>query len=102
MPRFRVIIHPLADDEAEGARAWYARRSTRASLAFEKALSVAVDGVAINPLLGTPHGRKFRWVKLRRFPYVVYYQVFEEKALVQVLAVAHARRRLNYWRTRSE
>jgi toxin ParE1/3/4 len=40
--------------------------------------------------------RKFT---LHRFPFVIFYQ--EHAAKIQVLAVAHARRRPGYWKTRS-
>jgi hypothetical protein len=38
-------------------------------------------------------------VRLRRFPYILYYHVVDD-SLALVLAVAHARRRPGYWRRR--
>ena len=42
------------------------------------------------------HGARI--VRLRRFPYVVVYLDLTET--VQVIAVAHSKRRPNYWRKR--
>jgi hypothetical protein len=36
-----------------------------------------------------------RWVRLRQFPYVIYYRIDGDKPIV--MAVAHGRRRLGYW-----
>jgi len=42
-----------------------------------------------------------RFIRLRRFPYLLYYERVEA-AVVQVLAVAHGSRRPGYWRRRRE
>ena len=41
------------------------------------------------------------FIRLRRFPYLLYYERVEA-AVVQVLAVAHGSRRPGYWRRRRE
>lgn len=90
----QVEIHPDALAEAEVAVAWYAERSSRAPAAF-------VEDNAIQAILNAPKRwpifeSDFRRVPLFRFPYSV---VYREKSndLVQILAVAHGRRRPDYW-----
>lgn len=58
-----------------------------------------VAGVAVEyPAAGTPVGGGFRWLLTRRFPYAVIYREVRER--IEIMAVAHLRRRPGYWRTR--
>jgi len=48
---------------------------------------------------GTPLGNGFRWVLTRRFRYAVIYRPISEG--IEIMAVAHLRRRPGYWRSRA-
>jgi hypothetical protein len=43
---------------------------------------------------------RFRWMRLRKFPFVIYYEL-RDPALVRIVAVAHAKRRPGYWLRRA-
>ena len=98
MPHFAVEFHPLAADEAEAAGRWYRERNEGASARFQRELERAVDLISERPNTGSPYLGSTRRVLLRRFPFFVVYRVRGDS--VQVLAVAHARRRPGYWRAR--
>ena len=98
MPQFAVEFHLLAADEAEAAERWYRERHEIASARFQRELDRAVDLIAERPKTGSPYLRSTRRVLLRRFPFFVVYRVRGDN--VQIVAVAHARRRPGYWRTR--
>lgn len=97
-----VDLHPLADKELRSAYRWYARYSSTAAQRFQAAVHDVIKRIATAAEQGSPYGQFYRWKRLRRFQYIVYYEI-RDPAPVLIYAVAHARRRLGYWnrRTRS-
>ena len=98
MPQFAVEVHPLAADEAEAAERWYRERNETASTRFRRELDRALDLISERPEAGPLYVGNTRRVLLRRFPFFVVYRVFKER--IQIVAVAHARRRPGYWQER--
>ena len=98
MPR---ALEYLADAlaEAEAAAHWYAERSPSAALAFSEELDAAESAIARLPEAWPPYEAGTRRYLLRRFPFSVVYRV--EPTRIVVVAVAHARRRPSYWRSRT-
>ena len=98
MPQFAVEFHPLAAAEAEAAERWYRERNEVASARFQRELDRAVGLIAERPDIGSSYLGSTKRVLLRRFPFFVVFRVRDEN--VQIIAVAHARRRPGYWRAR--
>jgi len=93
-----VRLHPLAADEAEGARAWYLARNSTVADAFLLELDAAVASIAEGPWRWPRiHGR-FRRYLLHKFPFSVVY--LERPDFIEVVAVAHHRRKPGYWSKR--
>lgn len=84
--------------DAEGAARWYAERSPTAALRFSNELDEAEAAILERPEAWPAAGQGNRHYLLRRFPFSVVYRV--EDARVLIIAVAHARRRPNYWKHR--
>ena len=91
-------IHPAALEEAEAATDWYAQRSSRAAERFLDELDRAVDQIARNPKQYAGHDFGTRRMVLQRFPFVIVLR--EREAGVEIVAIAHGRRRPGYWRDR--
>jgi plasmid stabilization system protein ParE len=98
MSPFAVEVHPLAAGEAEAAERWYRERNETAAARFRRELDRAVELIAERPEAAPPYVANTRRFLLRRFPFFVVYRVYSGH--VQVVAVAHARRRPHYWRDR--
>jgi plasmid stabilization system protein ParE len=96
MPEWTVRFHRLAATEYKGALAWYRVRSAKAAKDFKIEIKRVVQRLLADPYQGTVFREPFRWMRLQRFPYLLYYKVISPKA-VTVYAVAHERRRLGYW-----
>ncbi len=95
----KVTFHRLAAQEFRQARSSYARRSRRATLRFIQAIDTALQQIADDPERWPLYDDKHRWVKTKKFPYLLFYRPTGEDQLT-VVAVAHARRRPGYWRKR--
>lgn len=98
MPRLPVGFHPAAVEESAAAEAWYRERSEMAAIAFVVELDRALEQIASTPDRWLRHTHGTHRFVLRRFPFTVIYRV--ASAEVQVIAVAHGRRRPDYWRNR--
>ena len=93
-----VVFHPEALQEAEAATVWYARRSPRAAEEYLHELERAIDEIVSAPGRWPTFDLETRRILLRRFPYQVVYR--ETSQVIEVIAVAHGRRRPGYWRGR--
>lgn len=92
----RFLIEAQEDyDEAFG---WYLSRSEQAASRFEMEPEKVLRRIEESPESWPKLTRKHRFCLLRRFPYYVVYRL-DQKEIV-VVAVAHGRRRQNYWRKR--
>jgi plasmid stabilization system protein ParE len=93
-----VRLHPDAIAEAKVAYEWYAERNPSAANAFISELDHAISQIQTSPERWTMHLHGTRKFLLRRFPYGVVYRITE--SAIQVIAVAHGRRRPGYWKSR--
>ena len=98
MTELHLEFHPQASQEAENAAAWYVERSTRAAERFVEEMVAAAAAIGEAPERWPQFDGEARRVLLRRYPYVMIYRVLSDR--IQVLAVAHGRRRPGYWRER--
>ncbi len=93
-----VKFHPSAREELRAARPWYEERSRLTALAFAEEIAAAIQRISEAPARypRTKHGtRRFL---LRRFPFSVIYRTGADE--VEVVAVAHHKRRPGYWSER--
>lgn len=96
--RYQVSLLPLAEEEIREAFHWYFERSPFAAAAFRSEVFAAIDGLAEDPTMWPADAEGVRYYILRRFPYTIHYEV--SASLVTVLAIAHQRRRPDYWQER--
>jgi plasmid stabilization system protein ParE len=97
-----LVVLPEAEEELRAALRWY--EAKRPGLGLEL---IGVVDQALAAIAAMPHrfpvwaaDTKYRRAVLRRFPYVV---VFEDREdTVEVVALAHVRRRPGYWRERPQ
>jgi plasmid stabilization system protein ParE len=95
----KVVFHRLASREVLAAKSWYQSRSELTHQRFHRALAESVDRVMVNPTAFSALTGRFRYVRLRRFPYILIFELRADNT-VFVVAVAHTSRRPGYWRGR--
>ncbi|MBI3128646.1 MAG: type II toxin-antitoxin system RelE/ParE family toxin [Candidatus Tectomicrobia bacterium] len=93
-----VEFHSEAAAETAAAEAWYRERGERAGDAFLAEVDHAVLQVAQAPARWPLHIAGTRRYLFRRFPFALVYR--EIHGVIQVVAVAHGRRRPGYWKAR--
>lgn len=98
MPRVAVRFHAAAAEEGYAAFAWYAERSLAAAEGFREELRHAVDAISDAPERWPRYGANARRYVFPRFPFSLVYVV--RNGGVEILAVAHGKRRPGYWKTR--
>jgi plasmid stabilization system protein ParE len=95
-------LHSLdaASGEFEAAVRWYEERRRGLGAEFYDAVASTMALIEDQPEIGTPirHDGSARRMLLTRFPYQVVYHVTPTDIIV--VAVAHLKRRPNYWKDR--
>ena len=85
-------------EEVEAAFAWYADQNPAAAELFIIDLDVSVARVQVAPEIWPRFRAKYRRFVFRRFPFNLIYRASPD--CIEVLAVAHQRRRPLYWKGR--
>jgi plasmid stabilization system protein ParE len=98
MAQRQVTVHPEAVAEAQAAYRWYHDRNETAAQTFLIELDRAVELISTNPISWPIHLYGTRRFLLRRFPFAVVYREIGET--IQIVAVAHGRRKPGYWKER--
>ena len=96
--RLPLRLHPSAAAEARGAYRWYRQRNPLLAEIFLMEVEKAMEWIAAAPHSWPQYRGSYRRFVLGRFPFSVVYQLRDES--LEVLAVAHHRRRPGYWQTR--
>ena len=98
MAERRVRFHPQAEEEVQRAYRWYRERNPTAARAFLADLDHAVQRVTEAPERWPFYQGQARRYIFQRFPFSLIYRVADET--IDVIAVAHHRRRPGYWSDR--
>ncbi|MCI0334679.1 MAG: type II toxin-antitoxin system RelE/ParE family toxin [Planctomycetes bacterium] len=98
MARLPIDIHPEARLEEDDAFFYYRERSLRAAESFLKELEKARQAIQKSPEAWAAYLHGTRRYRLKRYPYVVVYRVAAFR--IEVVAVAHGRRKPGYWADR--
>lgn len=93
-----VILSPAADRELGEAAAWYERQAGLGEQ-FVEQVQETLDQIGRTPELHAAIYQDVRRVRIRRFPYRVYYRILENR--IEVIAVFHDKRDPKIWRSRA-
>ena len=96
MSAVTVAFHRLAARELRQACDWYEERGAGLGRSLAAEVDRATEQIAAEPGRWPTFRKNYRWVRLHRFPYLLYYTVVDPHRVL-VLAVAHGRRRSGYW-----
>lgn len=94
---------PGAREDLNSALAFYGEVSRALGILFLDSLEEALERIARFPLSGRAIGKRDRCLLLKRFPYSLIYRIESrpgDSQFAMILAVAHQKRRPQYWSDR--
>lgn len=91
-----VIFHPLAEQELVDAATYYEQQKRGLGLEYLQEVENAVNFLIRYPEAGSKVRGSVRRLVLPKFPYSLLYRILED-GQIRILAVAHHRRRPQYW-----
>ncbi|QDT57517.1 Plasmid stabilization system protein [Caulifigura coniformis] len=94
-----IRFHRHARTELNAAKSWYRFQSADAAFRLACDIDLALESVVSSPEACDLVDDDFRRIHLRKFPYHIIFKVTRPGDFL-VLAVAHDRRRPDYWRRR--
>ena len=94
----KLIVHAEARLEILEALTWYAERSPVAASAFVQELADMVSLAQRSPQSWPRTSGNTRYIVFARFPFDLVFRLKGET--LEIVAVAHQRRRPSYWRNR--
>ena len=91
-----LIFHSEAKSEFDSAMSWYENRQKGLGLELHDEVDIALGSIREKIEIGTLYkSTEYRFILTKRFPYLVYY--LELQDAIWIAAVAHSRRRPDYW-----
>jgi plasmid stabilization system protein ParE len=94
-----VILRDDAASDVASATHWYERQRSGLGDEFLDSLNSRLSEIEAAPLAYAVTYREVRRAKLRRFPYIVYYRLLDDR--IEVLGVLHGSRDPRVWQQRS-
>jgi plasmid stabilization system protein ParE len=94
-----LIIRPAAEADIQEIYSYLEEVRPGIGEKFSASLQEVLNRIEANPEAFGTVWKDVRAVRVRRFQYVVYYIVFEER--IELLAVIHGSRRESTWKSRS-
>jgi plasmid stabilization system protein ParE len=95
VPAESIWFHPEAISEVRAAREWYKVWSDEVADAFMAEMDSAIERIEEGPRQWPTYLGKTQRYLLRRFPFFVVFREANDR--IEILAVAHGRRRPGYW-----
>ena len=95
----QIVVRPAAAADIDEAFLWYEGQRLGLGHEFLAAAQTSIDGVAQHPLRSPVIRRNTRRALLRRFPYAIYFRVYDE--VIVVVACMHGRRNPRRWQVRT-
>jgi hypothetical protein len=93
-----VRFLPAARQEALEAISWYSERSESAACGFQEEFDIAVAKIGELPQIYPIYMHGAKRCLFRKYPYALVFKEYEAEILV--VAAAHLKRKLGYWKDR--
>jgi toxin ParE1/3/4 len=91
-----VVFHPLAEQELIEAAAYYQEQKLELGLEYLEEVEHAINFLIRYPEAGSIIRGSIRRLILPKFPYSLLYRLLENEQ-IRILALAHHKRKPQYW-----
>lgn len=96
--KYNLVVSEMAYKDAIVIFDWYEEKLRGLGDRFIRELEVAKNDLLNNPLAFAKWNKSIRRMVMRRFPYKLFYKIYDDK--IVILAIIHARRSNRYLRRR--
>ncbi len=96
--KYSLLVSETAYEDAAVIFDWYETKLTGLGDRFINELEVAKADLLNNPLAFAKWNKSIRRMVMRKFPYKLFYKIYEDEILI--LAIIHARRSNRYLKRR--
>jgi len=94
----KIEFHPDAVNELIAAAQYYEEQQIQLGKRFLDSIDEALSFLKQNPSIWRPDHLGRRKQRVKQFPYLIIYKY--EREQIDVLAIAHAKRKPGYWKAR--
>ncbi len=98
--KYQLIIQSEAQFDIEDAFDWYNTQDSKLASEFVRAVDIGVSTIAQNPLAYPILFRQARRIRLKRFPYVLFYIVDTTHMIISIVSCFHSKRNPKVWQDR--
>lgn len=95
----QCVVRPAAAADIDEAFLWYEGQRPGLGHEFLAAANTLIDAIAEHPLRYPVIRRNTRRALLRRFPYAMYFRIYDQ--VIVVVACMHGRRNPRRWQART-
>ena len=95
----RCVVRPAAAADIDEAFLWYEAQRVGLGRQFLAAADTLINAIAEHPLRYPVIRRNTRRALLRRFPYAMYFRIYDD--VIVVVACMHGRRNPRRWQVRT-
>jgi toxin ParE1/3/4 len=96
--QFSIKISDDAENDLDNSYQYYAEESTKVAESFFKQINSSLEIIKKNPESFPIAFRDVKKFVVKRFPFVIYYQLNE--SLIRVIAIFHTSRNPEIWNNR--
>ena len=89
---YRIVFHPIAEEEYQDAYRWYQEQLQGLGDRFEETVEHKLGQISSKPMLFPKKRGVFREAKVEVFPYQIIYKIYEKKKTLFITAVYHTSR----------
>ena len=92
MNSYQVILYLKAQQELAKSFAWYEKQKIGLGEEFIHQIEIDLNLIAENPKHYPKKGRKYREFVMRIYPYLILYEINEEKDEILIASIFHTKR----------
>ena len=85
----KIVITDTAKGDLKGIERYLLRHNAMAAVRVVDTILTSIDILAEYPLIGRSYQGEVRRLNITRYPYTVFYRVFETRQIVEIDTILH-------------
>ncbi len=98
--QYKIELSDEAENDFDKSYEYYAKESEKVADNFYKQVDNSFNKISKNPHAYPQAYKKVRKLVIKRFPFIIYYQI--KQVVVRIVAIFHASRNPEIWKDRAK